>query len=38
MLKNKSQFIGKMATVQYFGYTKDGKLRMGTMKSVRDYE
>jgi DNA ligase-1 len=38
MLKNKSQVIGKMATVQYFGYTKDGKLRMGTMKSVRDYE
>ena len=38
MLKNKQNFIGKMATIQYFGYTKDGKLRMGTMKSVRDYE
>lgn len=38
LLNNKSEVIGKMATVQYFGITADGKLRMGTMKSIRDYE
>ncbi len=38
LLDNKENAVGKMATIQYFGITADGKLRMGTMKGIRDYE
>lgn len=32
------QFIGKMATIRFFGFTADGKPSHGVMSSVRDYE
>lgn len=38
LLKNKSKYIGKKATVKFFGYTEDGMLRFPTLKSIRDYE
>lgn len=38
MINNKQEFIGKMATVKYFGYTKDGKLRFPVLKTIRNYE
>lgn len=38
ILKNKNSLIGKLATVTFFGYTSDGKLRFPILKSIRDYE
>lgn len=38
MLKNKENYIGKLATVRFFGYTEDKKLRFPVLKSIRDYE
>ena len=38
LLNEKADIIGKPGTVQYFGWTKYGKLRMGKLKIVRDYE
>ena len=38
MLENKDKYIGKLASVKYFGYTNDGKLRFPIFKSVRNYE
>ena len=38
ILNNKNELIGKLATVKYFGYTKDGKLRFPVLKAIRDYE
>lgn len=38
ILKNKENIIGKLASVKYFGYTNDGKLRFPIFKSIRDYE
>lgn len=38
ILKNKALLIGKLATVEFFGYTTDGKLRFPILKSIRDYE
>lgn len=38
MLENKENYIGKMATVCYFGETKDGMLRFPITKGIRDYE
>jgi len=38
LLNEKADIIGKPGTVQYVGWTKYGKLRMGKLKIVRDYE
>lgn len=38
VLLDKTQIIGKQATVKFFGYTKKGKLRFPTLKTIRDYE
>jgi len=38
LLNNKSEVIGKQATVEYFGFTEYGKLRFPKFKAVRDYE
>ena len=38
LLENKEKYIGKFATVCYFGITKDGKLRFPYLKSFRIYE
>ena len=38
MYKNKYEIIGKKATVRFFGYTQDGKLRFPVLKAIRDYE
>ena len=38
MLENKGNYIGKMATVKYQGFTEDGIPRFGVVKSIRDYE
>lgn len=38
ILKEKNNLIGKLATVKFFGYTKDGKLRFPVLKCIRDYE
>jgi len=38
LLKNKSEYIGKMATVRYQNLTPDGKPRFGVIITIRDYE
>lgn len=38
ILQQKEELIGKLATVEFFGYTSDGKLRFPILKSIRDYE
>jgi DNA ligase-1 len=38
LLKNKSKYIGKMATVRYQNLTPDGKPRFGVVIVIRDYE
>jgi DNA ligase-1 len=38
ILQRKDELIGKQATVEFFGYTSDGKLRFPILKSIRDYE
>ena len=38
MYTNKQDYIGKMYTVRYFGYTDKGSLRMPRGIGVRDYE
>lgn len=38
MLLNKNDLIGKKASVRFFGYTEDGKLRFPVFKAIRDYE
>lgn len=38
MLENKDQYIGQLATVKFFGYTNDNKLRFPVLKSIRNYE
>jgi DNA ligase-1 len=38
MLENKNNYIGKMATVCYFGMTNDKLLRFPIVKAIRDYE
>ena len=38
IFKNKEKYIGKQATVTFFGYTSDNKLRFPVLKSFRDYE
>ena len=39
ILENKNNYIGKMATICYFGVTNDGKLRFPVCKIIgRDYE
>lgn len=38
MLLNKDKYIGQLASVKFFGYTNDGKLRFPIFKSVRNYE
>ena len=38
ILKEKNNLIGKWATVKFFGYTKDGKLRFPVLKCIRNYE
>ena len=38
LLKNKSKYIGKMATVRYQNLTPDGKPRFGVIITIRDYE
>lgn len=38
LLKNKSKYIGKMATVRYQNLTPDGKPRFGVVIAIRDYE
>ncbi len=38
VLANKEDYIGKMATIEYFGITKYGKARMPKFKAIRDYE
>lgn len=37
-LNNKNDYIGKFATIKFFGYTKDGKLRFPVLKAIRNYE
>jgi DNA ligase-1 len=34
VLKEADSYVGKLATVQFFGYTKDGKLRFATVKQL----
>ena len=38
MYNNKYEIIGKKATVRFFGYTNDKKLRFPVLKAIRDYE
>lgn len=38
LLVNKKLYVGMLATVKFFGYTKQGALRFPTLKSVRNYE
>ena len=40
MLENKNDYIGKLATVRYFGYTNDGSLRFPVVKVINrgEYE
>lgn len=38
ILENKNNYIGKMATVCYFGMTNDKLLRFPIVKAIRDYE
>lgn len=38
LLKNKSEVIGKPATIRYQNLTPDGKPRFGVCVSIRDYE
>ena len=38
ILSFKDKYIGQMATVKYFGYTNDNKLRFPILKSIRNYE
>lgn len=38
LLKNKSKYIGKMATVRYQNLTPDGKPRFGVIVSIRDLD
>ena len=38
MLKDKENYIGKLATVRFFGYTEDKKLRFPVLKAIRNYE
>lgn len=38
MWEKRETFIGKMLTIQFFGYTDDGSLRFPVGKGVRDYE
>ena len=38
LLKNKSKYIDKMATVRYQNLTPDGKPRFGVIITIRDYE
>lgn len=38
LLNNKSEYIGKMATVRYQNRTPDGKPRFGVIVAIRDYE
>ena len=38
LLINKAKYIGKQVTVRYQNMTPDGKLRIGIMLCVRDYE
>lgn len=36
--ENKYDYLGKKATVRFFGYTNDGMLRFPVLKAFRDYE
>lgn len=38
ILSFKDKYIGQIATVKYFGYTNDNKLRFPILKSIRNYE
>ena len=38
ILENKSEYIGKMATIKYFELTPDGVPRFPYAMSFRDYE
>lgn len=38
LLKEKDKYIGQLATVKFFGYTNDNKLRFPVLKSIRNYE
>jgi ATP-dependent DNA ligase len=38
LLAKKKETIGKKATINYFGYTPDGKLRFPVCVAIRDYE
>lgn len=38
LFKNKSKYIGKLATVRYQNLTPDGKPRFGVVIAIRDYE
>jgi DNA ligase-1 len=38
LLKNKRNYVGKKATVAFFGKTADGSLRFPVVLAVRDYE
>ena len=38
ILNDKNNIIGQLATVKFFGYTKDGKLRFPVLKAIRNYE
>ena len=38
ILRRKDELIGQLASVKFFGYTNDGKLRFPIFKSVRNYE
>ena len=38
MLEHKTDYIGKMATIKFFGFTIAKKLRFPEFKCVRDYE
>lgn len=38
LFENKNKYIGKLATIKFFGYTNDKKLRFPVLKAFRDYE
>ena len=38
ILNNRDNVVGKLASVKFFGYTNDGKLRFPIFKAIRDYE
>jgi len=38
LLKDQASLVGKLATIRYQNKTPDGKLRIGVMLCVRDYE